>query len=142
MRVLGVDYGTKNIGVAVSDELGLGARGVTTLRRLTDADAVARLAELAAELAAEAVVVGVPLGADGGEGDAARRVLKFVDRLKAAVAVPVHTVGERLTSFEAEERMRELGMRAEERKRRVDEVAAAIIVEEFLSSRGRAGASW
>ena len=142
MRVLGVDYGTKNIGVAVSDELGLGARGVTTLRRLSDGDAVARIVSLAAELEVAAVVVGVPLAADHTEGDAARRVLKFVDRLKNAAMVPVHTIGERLTSVEAEERLRELGIRGEERKRRVDEVAATIIVEEFLSARGRAGASW
>ena len=89
MRVLGVDYGTRRIGVAVSDELGLGARGVTTLRDLRDRDAVSRLAALVEELEAEAVVVGLPVRADGSAGEAAERVRRFAGRLADAVAVPV-----------------------------------------------------
>jgi putative holliday junction resolvase len=137
MRLLGVDYGKRNIGIAVSDGLGIGARGVTTLRDLPEATAIARIADLSTELEAEGVVVGLPVLADGSAGDAAQRVLRFVERLRAAVEVPVHTAGERLTSFEADERLREMGVRAEDRKRRVDEVAAVIILEEFLAGIGR-----
>ncbi len=137
MRLLGVDYGKRNIGIAVSDGLGIGARGVTTLRDLPEAAAVARIAGLSTELEAEGVVVGLPLLADGSAGDAAQRVLRFVERLRTAVDVPVHTSGERLTSFEAEERLRGMGVRAEERKRRIDEVAAVIILEEYLAAAGR-----
>ena len=137
MRVLGVDYGTRRIGIAVSDELGLGARGVTTLRDLRDHVAVARLAELAGELGVEAIVVGLPVRADGTAGDSAERVRRFAERLAAAVEVPVHTVGEYLTSFEAEERLRAMGVKESERKRRLDETAAAIILEEFLTASGR-----
>lgn len=134
MRLLGVDYGKRNIGIAVSDGLGIGARGVTTLRDLSEATALASISGLATELDVEGVVVGLPVREDGSEGDAAQRVLRFVERLRAAVDIPVHTSGERLTSFEAEERMREMGMRAEDRKRRIDEVAAVIILEEYLAT--------
>ena len=72
MRFLGVDYGSRNIGVAVSDELGIGARGVTTLRDLPADEAIDRIADLAEQLSVAAVVVGVPLGAAGEVGDAAR----------------------------------------------------------------------
>lgn len=124
--------------MAVSDALGLTARGVTTLKGLGERAAVERVAELAAELEAEAVVVGLPVRADGSVGDAAARVLRFVGRLEEAVPVPVHTVGEFLTSHEAEERMREMGIRGSERRRRLDEAAAVVILEEFLAARGRA----
>jgi putative Holliday junction resolvase len=137
MRLLGVDYGRRNIGIAVSDGLGIGARGVTTLRDLPERAAADRIAGLAHELEAEGIVVGLPVGADGSAGEAARKVLRFVERLQTVVSVPVYTSGERLTSFEAEERMREMGLRPEERKRKVDEVAAVIILEEFLAGAAR-----
>ena len=138
MRTLAVDYGTRRIGVAVSDALGLTARGVTTLRGLGDRAAVDRVSELAAELEAEAIVVGLPLRADGSVGDAAERVLRFVDRLRPAVAVPIYTIGEWLTSFEAEERMKGVGMKRNERRRRVDETAAVVMLEEYLAGLDRA----
>jgi putative Holliday junction resolvase len=139
MRAIGVDYGTRKIGVAVSDGLGLGARGVTTLRGLDDRHVAARIAELAGELEAEAIVVGLPLRADGSKGGAATRVLRFVDELAGAVDVPVHTIGEWLTSFEAEERLRAMGVKESERKRRIDEAAAAIILEEYLATHESSG---
>ena len=139
MRILAIDYGTRRIGVAVSDELELTARGLTTVTGLGDRAAVERLAGIVAEVGAGEVVVGLPLRADGSAGDAAERVLRFVERLKAAVSVPVHTVGEWLTSYEAEERMRSMGMKRNERRRRIDEAAAVVILEEFLAGRGGAG---
>ena len=139
MRVLGVDYGTKNIGIAVSDALGIGARGVETLRGLADQSAIERLTALIGELQVDVVVVGLPVGEDGTEGDAAARIRRFAERLAQGSPVPVETIGERLTSFEAEERMKGMGIRGEERRRRIDEVAATIIVEEFLANRAARG---
>lgn len=139
MRTLAVDYGTRRIGVAVSDALGITARTVTTLKGLTDRLAVERLVALATELEAEEIVVGLPVRADGTVGDAAAKVLRFVERLREAAGLPVHTVGEYLTSREAEERMREAGFGAGERKRRVDEAAAVVILEDFLAARANGG---
>ncbi len=137
MRTIAIDYGRRRTGVAVSDALGLSARGVATFRNLSDISAVERIVDLVAELEAEAIVVGVPVRADGSSGDAADRVLRFVDRLKAAVTVPVHTIGEWLTSVEADERMRAQGLSSAERKERIDEAAAIVILEEFLAERER-----
>jgi putative pre-16S rRNA nuclease len=134
MRTLAVDYGTRRIGVAVSDALGITARGVTTLEGLNMRAAAGRVAEIAAELGAEAVVVGLPVRADGSVGDAAARVLRFIELLEAATSLPIHTVNEWLTSYEAEERMREMGIRGNERRRRLDQAAAVVMLEEFLAT--------
>lgn len=137
MRTIAIDYGRRRTGVAVSDALGLSARGVATLKNLSDISAVERIVDLVAELEAEAIVVGVPVRADGSSGDAADRVLRFVDRLKASVTLPVHTIGEWLTSVEADERLRAQGLSPSERKDRIDEAAAIVILEEFLAERER-----
>ncbi len=122
----------------MSDALGITARGVTTLRGLNDRAAVERVVALVGELEVEAVVVGLPMRADGSVGDAAARVLRFVELLRGAVEIPVHTIGEWLTSYEAEERMREMGMGRDARRRRIDEAAAVVILEEFLATHERA----
>lgn len=137
MRTIAIDYGRRRTGVAVSDPLGLTSRGVETLKNLSDVSAVQRIVELVAEFEAEAIVVGMPVRSDGSSGDAADRVQRFVDRLTAAVSIPVHTIGEWLTSVEADERMRAQGVSAKDRKLRIDEAAAVVILEEFLSERER-----
>lgn len=137
MRTIAIDYGRRRTGVAVSDALGISGRGVTTLENLSDISAVERISELVAELEAEAIVVGIPRRADGTSGDAARRVEKFVERLRASVGVPVHTIGEWLTSVEADARLRERGLAARDRKKKIDEAAAVVILEEFLVERER-----
>ncbi|HXG65169.1 MAG TPA: Holliday junction resolvase RuvX [Blastocatellia bacterium] len=133
MRVLAVDLGTKNIGTAVSDALGITVRPVETIRRSNRERDIERLKFLVGDLEAEAVVVGLPLRMDGTVGDAAAAALAFVERLRAAVDVPVYTQDERLTSYEAEQLMIERGMRREERRARSDEFAAMIILQDFLS---------
>ena len=134
MRVLAIDLGSKRIGTAVSDALGLSARPVETIRRSSTERDIARLQALAAELDAEAVVVGLPLRMDGTVGDAAAKTLRFVERLKAALAVDVFTQDERLTSYEAEQMMIERGFSREARRARSDEFAALLILEDFLAT--------
>src|SRR6266567_5733815 len=102
MRVLGLDVGSKTIGVAVSDELGMMAHGRVTLRRAgTRADVAAVAAEVARE-GVERVVVGLPLTLDGEVGPRARRVLALVDALRAGLAVPVETWDERFSTAAVE----------------------------------------
>ena len=137
MRTLAIDYGARRIGVAVSDSLGITSRGVTTLKRTGDCRAVADIARLATDLGVEAVVVGLPLRADGTPGTAADRVLRFVGALRSTISIPVDTIGEWLTSYEADERMREAGLKASERKQRVDQAAAVVILEEYLAAKER-----
>jgi len=137
MRVLGVDFGSRRVGVAVSDPSRTLARPLTTLSVRSEGDAVAQLAALIAELVAEpdglsAVVVGLPASLDGSPNDATGRVSRFVERLKAQSAIPVHTEDERLSSREAESRLalRERDWR--KRKAALDAAAAAVVLQDYL----------
>jgi len=134
MRVLAIDLGTKNIGTAISDGLGMTVRPVETIRGASTRAAIERLKSLVDDLEAENVVVGVPLRMDGTIGDAARRALKFIDRLRESLSVPVIAQDERLTSYEAEQTMIERGLKSKERRARSDEFAAMIILRDYLSS--------
>jgi putative holliday junction resolvase len=137
MRVLAIDLGSKRIGTAVSDALGLSARPVETIRRSNTERDIARLRAIAEDLEVEAVVVGLPLRMDGSVGDAAASTLRFVERLSAALAVKVFTQDERLTSYEAEQMMIERGLSREARRARSDEFAAMLILEDFLAASQR-----
>jgi putative holliday junction resolvase len=137
MRVLAIDLGSKRIGIAVSDALGLSARPVETIRRSNTERDIARLKAIVEDLDVEAVVVGLPLRMDGSVGDAAANTLRFVERLKAALAVNVFTQDERLTSYEAEQMMIERGFSREARRARSDEFAALLILEDFLATSQR-----
>lgn len=133
MRVLAIDLGSKNIGIAVSDALGITVRPVETIRRSSTARDIARLKFLVEDLEVEAVVIGLPLRMDGTAGDAALGVGRFQKRLEAELQVPVFAQDERLTSYEAEQMMIERGLKREERRARSDEFAAMIILQDFLS---------
>jgi putative Holliday junction resolvase len=136
MRVMAIDYGTQAIGVALSDELRLTARPLTTLRRRRQSrnQLIAQLQTLIAEHEVAALVVGLPLRMDGGIGTAAARVQTFMAELQKTLSIPVLPQDERLTSREAEEWLRELGFDQRQRKEKSDEYAAAIILRDYLES--------
>jgi len=133
MRVLAIDLGSKRIGTAVSDALGITVRPVETIRRSSNKLDIARLRFLAEDLEAEAVVVGLPLKLDGTAGDAAHETMRFADRLQGEIRVPVFMQDERLTSYEADQIMIERGLKRRERRDRSDEFAAMIILQDYLS---------
>ncbi|HST23774.1 MAG TPA: Holliday junction resolvase RuvX [Blastocatellia bacterium] len=136
MRVLAVDFGSKRIGTAISDGLGISVRPVETIKRSSIERDISRLKFLVEDLEAEAVVVGLPLRMDGTAGDAAQSAMRFVERLKSKLDVAVFTQDERLTSYEAEQMMIERGFGREQRRARSDEFAAMIILEDYLSKTG------
>jgi putative pre-16S rRNA nuclease len=133
MRLLALDLGSKRIGVAVSDALGITVRPVETIKRLSVERDIARLKFLVEDLEAEAVVIGLPLRMDGEVGDAAQRALRFCERLQKELDVRVFTQDERLTSYEAEQMMIERGFGREQRRERSDEFAAMLILQDYLS---------
>ncbi len=136
MRVLGIDLGSRRIGVAVSDRTGTVATPLTVLQRTGDrAEDHRRIAELVVEEEAELVVVGLPLSLDGSIGPAARAALAEAADLAAVVPVPVETFDERLTTVTADRALMELRMRAEARRRLVDKVAAAVMLQTWLDGR-------
>ncbi|HKE16260.1 MAG TPA: Holliday junction resolvase RuvX [Kofleriaceae bacterium] len=136
---MGLDVGSKTIGVAISDELGIAANPITTLsRRGTAADA-AEVASLAARREVEAVVVGWPLELSGLVGPRARRVQVFIDALRAALpgAVGIHTWDERFSTVAAERVLLEADLSRRKRRQVVDRQAAAYILQGWLDARGR-----
>ncbi|MBL8188621.1 MAG: Holliday junction resolvase RuvX [Acidobacteria bacterium] len=132
MRVMAVDFGTKAIGLAICDELQLAVRPLTTLRHPHLQDAPQHISQLAEQYDIGTLVVGLPLNMDGTSGEAVEKVNAFVAKLRPLVAVPIKFVDERLTSFEADQILREMGVGLKERKARSDEYAAVLILQDYL----------
>lgn len=136
MRVVGLDLGTRRIGVAVSDPSGTVASPHSVLQRSGSHAADHRaVAAVVAEYEADVLVVGLPRSMDGSLGPAARSALAEVDELAAAVPVPVETVDERLTTVSAERVLQEASVRGEARRKVIDKVAAAILLQAWLDGR-------
>jgi putative Holliday junction resolvase len=132
-RVLGLDVGSRTIGVAVTDELGLAAHPVITLsRKGTDADVRAVL-ELARKYGAQRAIVGMPYDEEGGEGPRAKRVRVFLEAL-AASGLPAEPWDERFSTIEAEEILLEADLSRRKRKKVVDRLAAQIILQSWLEN--------
>jgi putative Holliday junction resolvase len=138
VRALAVDYGRRRIGLAVSDALGISVRGLPTIARGPDlAGAAAAVAAVARETGAEVVVVGLPLHADGRESRTSEEVRRFGALLRGLVACPLEYLDEGLTSWEAEERLRERGRPLQEARRggEVDREAARTLLLSWLRER-------
>lgn len=140
MRVLGIDLGSKRIGVAASDRSGTIASPLTVITRSRSRreDHLA-IRRLVAEEEASAVVVGLPLNMDGTEGPAAEAARDEAARLATVVEVPVFVHDERRTTVEADRVLLERGMNAQVRRRVVDKVAAAVMLQSWLDSRRAEG---
>jgi putative Holliday junction resolvase len=131
MRVLGIDHGTVRIGLALSDELRVVARPFETV---AEADAIRRIVEIIREQNVGALVLGLPLRLDGSEGPAAARVRTFFGVLRPQVPaeIPIHLRDESLTTLEATAHLRAGGDPRTNRHDVIDQVAAAVILQEFL----------
>lgn len=135
-RVLGIDLGTKRIGVAISDPDQRVATPIEVVTRSGDRARDHRaIGALVREWEAERVVVGLPLSLDGSTGPAAQAALAEVDELTGVVGVPVDTTDERMTSVTANRALDELDVRGPARRRVVDKVAAAVILQSWLDAR-------
>ena len=135
MRVLGVDLGSKRIGIATSDRSGTIATPYTVLLRCGSMGGDHRnIAKMVVEEEAEAVIVGLPLNMDGSEGKAAQAARVEAARMATVVGVPVHVHDERLTTVEADRVLMEQKMNAQARRRVVDKVAAAVMLQSWLDT--------
>lgn len=134
-RILGLDYGERRIGLAISDPTATIAQPLPTLlRRRGKRPPVAAVAATATEHGAAAIVVGLPLTPEGKESDWTREVRVFGDKLAERTGLPVHFVDERMTSARAQRVVRGLGLKRSQReeKERVDAAAAVLILQAFL----------
>lgn len=132
-RLLGVDIGEVRIGIALSDPTGTLCTPLTTLKAQGAPKDQERIAELAAEYEAEAIVVGLPINMNGSHGPAARKAQAFCRMLRSLTELPVIVHDERLTSHVAETRLRAAGIQPSRNKQQVDSAAAALIVESYLA---------
>ncbi len=137
MRIMGLDYGSRTVGVAVSDGLGLTAQGVETITRSQEnklRKTCARIEELIAEYEVTAIVLGFPKNMNNTLGDRAEKTLAFRQMLEKRTGLDVFMWDERLTTVEAEHVLIEGGVRRENRKAHVDKIAAVFILQGFMDS--------
>ncbi len=135
-KVLGLDWGSKRIGIAISDGDRTVALGRETYLRKDLEDDVQYIQELVSEEGVGMIVLGMPYHMDGGEGDLVEAVEDFREVLETETSVPVETVDERLTSSEAERVMLESDLSREDRKRHRDKLAATLILRRYLDKEG------
>lgn len=134
MRILALDHGTKRIGVAVSDELKMIGQPLEFIPTEPFDGFLVRLQQILAEKPCELILVGMPRNMDGTFGPAAEKVREFIELLKPAVAVPIKTWDERLTSAMANRALLQGNVRRAERKQKVDAMAAAVLLQSYLDA--------
>jgi putative Holliday junction resolvase len=137
VRYLGLDLGRATIGLALADDLLRSPRPLETVRRTTEAADLAAVRRVASEWEVSRAVLGLPLHMDGSEGASARLARAFAPKLEAALGVPVELFDERLSTFEAESRLRERGVTGRAQRAVVDAEAAAVILQGWLEARAR-----
>lgn len=138
MRIMGLDYGTKTVGVAISDPLGITAQAVETIERKTEnklRQTLARIETLAKEYEVKKFVLGFPKHMNNDIGERAEKALEFGEMLRRRTGLEVVMWDERLTTVEAERTLIETGIRREHRKQYVDQIAAVFILQGYLDSR-------
>ena len=137
MRILAIDHGTVRMGIAISDELKVIAQPLEFIPAQPFAAFLDRLKELLRLNEVELILVGMPRNMDGSYGPAAQKARDFITALQAAVNVPIKTWDERLTSVQANRYLIQAGTRRQKRKEKVDQTAAAILLQSYLN--GMAG---
>ena len=134
-RILAIDYGSRRMGLAVSDGLGITAQGIETLERRNKRSDFARLERVLREYQVIEIVLGNPLRMSGEEGTQSQKVAEFAEELRRRFELPVHLWDERLTSSEANRLLREAEVSLHRRTQAVDRMAATLILQSFLQAR-------
>ncbi len=137
MRIMGLDYGSKTVGVAISDALQITAQGIEIIRRQQENKlrrTLARIEELAVEYEVEKIVLGLPKNMNDTMGERAEKSLAFQEMLERRTGLPVEMWDERLTTVAADKAMMEAGIRRENRREYVDKIAAVLILQGYLDS--------
>lgn len=142
MRIIGLDYGTKTVGVAVSDSIGITAQAVETITRKEEnklRQTLARIEALIDEYNVEEIVVGLPKNMNNTIGERAEACRDFADKLERRTGLPVIMWDERLTTVSADNVLKECGVRRENRKAVVDKIAAVFILQGYLDYKSNSG---
>lgn len=134
-RTISLDIGTKTIGVAVSDELGITANAVCTIRRENEKKDLAQLRDITEQYSPREILVGIPYNQDGSLGSSAKGIKKFSERIRDSLGLPVKYWDESFSTKTAEKTLIKAGMGRKKRKTVIDKMAATVILEEYLLSR-------
>lgn len=132
MRIMGIDLGTKTIGIAISDELGWTAQGIETIKRTNDENDLERIGELIKEYHVSEIVVGYPKNMNGIVGERGQASERFAKQLTKRFQLPVHLWDERLTTVAAEKTLLDADMSRKKRKQVIDKLAAVLILQSYL----------
>ena len=138
-RIMGLDYGTRTVGVAVSDELGITAQGLETIFRKSPRklrQTLARIQQIAEEYQISRIVVGLPKNMNNSLGERAEDALAFSAMVEKRCGLPVEMWDERLTTVQSERILMEGGVRRENRKKDLDRMAAALILQSYMDGKG------
>ena len=135
MRILALDVGEKNIGLAISDKLGLIAQGLPTLRHQTKDEDISAITNILKVHHITEVVVGIPINLDGSLGKKAQEVAVFLEDLKKKITLPIKVWDERFTSVQAEKVLLEAGLSRKKRKKKIDQLAARLILQNYLDAK-------
>jgi len=131
MRILGLDIGTKRMGVAMSDELGITAQPFETI----EASSLARIVDIVSEYNVQELVVGLPLNMNGSKGPKAKEAIQFVESLKEKISIPIKMWDERLTTMAVEKELISHDVSRRKRRKSVDKLAAQLILQSYLDSK-------
>ena len=132
MRILGLDYGEKRIGVAISDPMGILASPLTVIESKSTHSDIEQIVSLTQEHEIEQIVIGLPRSLDGSESKQAQMTRDFIDLLQGQLNIPVNTWDERLSTVAADRMMNEAGVKKGKKKKRIDSAAATIILQNYL----------
>ena len=135
MRTLALDVGTKTIGIAVSDELGITANGITTIKRKSLKEDLQELDILIKEYKPGEIIVGVPYQMDGSVSERGQQILNFAEKIREAFSLPIVFWDESFSTVNAEKKLIEGNMSRKKRKKVIDKIAAVFILQEYLESK-------
>jgi putative holliday junction resolvase len=137
MRMMGLDVGSHTIGIAVSDELGLTAQGLKTIRRKSMKEDLREISSIITQFRIGRIVVGLPMNMDGTLGKQVEKVLQWIKTFQEEIHLPVLTWDERLTTVEASKILLEADLSRKKRKKVIDKLAAVLILQGYLDQSGR-----
>lgn len=137
MKMMGLDYGDRRIGVAVSDDLGWTAQGVEVIDRLREGAELERIIKLVEQYAVEEIVVGLPKNMNGSIGPRGEICMTFAEELRTKLKLPVHLWDERLTTVSAQRTLIEADVSRKKRKGVVDKIAAVLILQNYMDSKSK-----
>ncbi|MEM7828200.1 MAG: Holliday junction resolvase RuvX [Candidatus Aenigmatarchaeota archaeon] len=135
MRILGLDFGSKRIGAAISDELCITAQPLKSITITDPNDAIEEISNIINKFQIKEIVIGLPLNMNGSAGEAAKRVIKFAETIQERFSLPVFLWDERLTTTQAEKLLINAGLKRIKRRSKIDRLAASLILQGFLDSR-------